>query len=229
MNRSWQLSKSRIGHGNAIGGTGFCVDTKLIQEIGWTARSLTEDLEFTMQALLAGVPATWAHHAKVYDEKPTGFKFSMIQRLRWARGHWDVCTRYSPKLLYKFIRHGDFKSFDGFLYLINPGKVVIGTGVSLMLYISRFTGDNWGGYLVPFWIWLTLLVFNVLYVMYCIWSDSEQRMDVIQAVICMAIFNYTYIPLFVWGFITQRNKTWKRTEHTRSISFGDEAKQTLGG
>ena len=31
---------------------------------------LTEDMEFTMKALLEGIPTTWAHDAIVYDEKP---------------------------------------------------------------------------------------------------------------------------------------------------------------
>lgn len=222
MNRSWQLAKQRLKLGNAIGGTGFCVDTHLIKEIGWTARSLTEDLEFTIQCLLKGVPATWCHHARVYDEKPTGFKISMVQRLRWSRGHWDVCTRYSWKLLWKFFTKGDLRALDGFLYLINPGKVVIGSGVSFMLYLNRFLGDDWGGYLVPFWVWIGLLFLNLLYVAYCIKRDAEIKVRVVFACLSMLVFNYTYIPLFVWGFVTQNNKTWKRTDHTRSIAFASD-------
>ena len=86
MNRSWQLAKYRLGLGNAIGGTGFCVEKNLLKEIGWSAKSLTEDLEFTMQCLLRGEKASWSHHARIYDEKPEGFIASCIQRLRWALG-----------------------------------------------------------------------------------------------------------------------------------------------
>lgn len=113
MNRSWQLAKSRLGLGNAIGGTGFCVEASLLKEVGWSAKSLTEDLEFTMQCLLRGVRATWAHYARVFDEKPTGFRASLVQRLRWARGHWDVCMRYTLPLLWRFITRFDIPALAG--------------------------------------------------------------------------------------------------------------------
>lgn len=220
MNRSWQLAKYRLKLGNAIGGTGFCVDTKLMKEVGWTARSLTEDLEFTMQCLLQGVAATWAHHARVYDEKPTGLKVSMVQRLRWARGHWDVCVRYAPKLIWRFIRKGDFRSFDGFLYLVNPGKAVISSCVSGIMLLNSIFGADLVDYLLPIWVWFIMIAFNLFYLMYCIEEDAEDnvKVRVVKSIVSIVVFNLTYIPLFIWGFITQRNKTWKRTEHTRDIS-----------
>lgn len=80
------------------------------------------------------------------------------------------------------------------------------------------------------------MAFNLLYVAYCIKTDAEVKVDIVKAVVHMIVFNYTYLPLFVLGFITQRNKTWKRTEHTRSIVFdangvvgANNTTTTLGG
>lgn len=218
MNRSWQLAKSRLKLGNAIGGTGFCVEMKLLNEIGWTARSLTEDLEFTMQALLAGVPASWAHHARVYDEKPTDFKISVVQRLRWNRGHWDVCFRYAPKLFWRFLTKLDIRALDGFLYLVNPGKVVVGTGVSALLLYDRLTVNHYH-YLVPIWLWLVFMAVSYFNVVYATVKDSESRISLGKSLLSFITFNYTYMPLFVWALLTWRNKTWKRTEHTRAIEM----------
>lgn len=217
MNRSWQLAKSRLGLGNAIGGTGFTMSSELLDKIGWTARSLTEDLEFTMQALLSGVSATWAHHARVYDEKPTNFKVSVVQRLRWNRGHWDVCIRYAPRLLWRFLTKFDIRSLDGFLYLVNPGKVVLGVGVSAFLLYDRFTVNHYH-YLIPIWAWLVFMAVSYFHVIYATVVDSNQRIRLGKALLSFILFNYTYTPLFVWGLITFRNKTWKRTKHTRAIS-----------
>lgn len=221
MNRSWQLAKSRLGLGNAIGGTGFCVDTKLIKEIGWTARSLTEDLEFQIQCLLKGVPAKWSHHARIYDEKPNDFWASCVQRLRWARGHWDVCFKYAPKLLWRLFSKGDLLSFDGLMYLINPGRIVITSLSAGMAILASFANVPWFDSVLPWYVWFLFLLYQLWYVGYALTIDVAKPLKRVLAIISLSIFNYTYIPLFMWALVTKRNKTWKRTEHTRAIEFNE--------
>ncbi|WAA13330.1 glycosyltransferase family 2 protein [Fervidibacillus halotolerans] len=221
MNRSWQLAKSRLGLGNAIGGTGFCVDSKLLKEIGWTARSLTEDLEFTMQCLLRGVPAKWSHYAVVYDEKPESFWASCIQRLRWARGHWDVCFKYAPKLLWRSIRKRDILAFDGFIYLINPGKIVLNALTGGIILFITFFNFRWFTPIFPRGLWLFMLLFQFLYIAYSIIVDSKQKISKVRAFLSLSIFNFSYIPLFVWALVTKGNKHWKRTDHSKNISIED--------
>lgn len=218
MNRSWQLAKYRLGLGNAIGGTGFCVDIGLLNEVGWTARSLTEDLEFTMQCLLIGEKATWCHHARVYDEKPTNFFASCIQRIRWARGHWDVCYKYSTPLLKRAIMKLDILSLDGLLYLLNPGKIVIGSLASVTFYVAYFTEIRFVSPILPMWVWLLLISFNVLYVASTL-RDSAQKIDGMKAIISLLFVNYTYIPLFMWSMVTSGRRVWVRTEHSKSASI----------
>ncbi|GAB6440412.1 MULTISPECIES: glycosyltransferase family 2 protein [Bacillus cereus group] len=224
MNRSWQLAKYRLGLGNAIGGTGFCVDTTLFHEVGWTARSLTEDLEFTMQCLLRGVPAKWCHFARVYDEKPQSFVASCVQRLRWARGHWDVCFRYTPRLLWRTITKFDVLSFDGALYLINPGKIILNALTAIIIWISIFTDSNWSQAMFPWQLWVTMLVFQFTYIGYTILVDSKKKLNVLSSFIAMAIFNLSYIPLFVWSLVTFKNKSWNPTKHTRAIEMDEMQK-----
>jgi cellulose synthase/poly-beta-1,6-N-acetylglucosamine synthase-like glycosyltransferase len=218
MNRSWQLAKSRLGLGNAIGGTGFCVSSELLQRIGWTARSLTEDLEFTMQCLLEGIPARWAHHTRVYDEKPLSFKASVVQRLRWARGHWDVCFRYVGPLFWKFIRHVDVKSLDGAMYLLNPGKIVVGFFMGTAFYVDVILGRSFIQALFPWWMWATLIVLNLVYVGYSVVSDSFNKLPVIRSIISLFMLNYSYVPLFFWAIFTTRDKNWRPTKHTRNLN-----------
>lgn len=227
MNRSWQLAKSRLGLSNSIGGTGFCVDANLLKEVGWTAKSLTEDLEFTVQCVLRGIRATWAHYTRIYDEKPTGFKASSIQRLRWARGHWDVCFRYTPKLLWRAIRHLDMCALDFVLYLLNPGKIVLSTAIGLTLYMSVFFHADLGRFLLPWYVWVPWFVYNVGYVIYCFVKDGESKFGWIRAMFSTYLLSYCYVPLFVWAFATARKKVWKRTLHTRGLVLNDMSRENL--
>lgn len=219
MNRSWQLAKSKLGLGNAIGGTGFCVDTKLFEEVGWTARSLTEDLEFTMQCLLKGVPAKWAHTARVYDEKPEEFKASAIQRLRWARGHWDVCFRYAPKLLWKSISRLDILAFDGLMYLLNPGKIVLNSATVGIILLSTVFNPEWFTPVFEWNLWLAMIIFQFAYLGYTIMADAKKKLNLLWSYVTLILFNITYIPLFIWSLVTWKNKSWNPTKHTRGIDF----------
>ena len=73
VNHVWHLAKYNIGLSSCLGGTGMCISTDILRRHGWGATCLTEDMEFTMKALLEGIPTTWAHDAIVYDEKPLTF------------------------------------------------------------------------------------------------------------------------------------------------------------
>lgn len=225
MNRSWQLAKSRLRLGNAIGGTGFTVEKTLLKKVGWSARSLTEDLEFTMQCLLIGEKAYWSHEAKIYDEKPVDFKASCVQRLRWARGHWEVAFKYSFGLLKRAMKKGDFAAFDGFMYLINPAKIVATSLLDILLLVFTFRFVFLGGEqitttFIPFKILAILYVSQFAYIYYSLKTDAKDKsINVFSAYWSMFLTNITYIPLFIWALITYKNKEWNPTEHKRSIQL----------
>ena len=71
VNHVWSLAKYNMGLSCCLGGTGMCFDTEVLKRYGWRATCLTEDMEFTIQAMMEGIPTTWAHDAIIYDEKPS--------------------------------------------------------------------------------------------------------------------------------------------------------------
>jgi len=218
MNRMWQLAKYRLGLPNAIGGTGFCIDTSVIKQIGWTARSLTEDLEFTIQCICNGIPVTWCHATRIYDEKPESLKVSLIQRLRWCRGHWDVAFRYIPKLLLRAITKLDHRALDGVIYLAMPSVMLIIALMWTLFFVGVLIFDQPVFQLLPLWAWMFLWVLTRIYLLIVCSIDSTVKYGKVEAVLALMFFNLTYVPLSFWGMLTCKNKTWVRTEHTRAIS-----------
>ncbi|GAK41964.1 putative glycosyl transferase [Paenibacillus sp. TCA20] len=218
MNRSWQLAKSRLGLSNVIGGTGFCVEMNVFREVGWTAKSLTEDLEFTMQALLRGVKTTWCHHAKVYDEKPTGFKDSCIQRLRWSRGHWDVCFKYTAPLLKRAFIKGDLSAFDSVLYLLNPGRIAAAFIMSSFFYIALVFGHTLYDTIIPMWVYTFMLLSNFMYIHISL-KDAKHKVNTFKAYFYLNLISLSNIPLYFWSFLTFSKKVWVTTKHTKSSSL----------
>lgn len=119
-NRFFQLAKHRLGLNCSVGGTGYAITTSyLYQRGGWTTRSLTEDIEIQVEATLDGRRILWNHNTRVYDEKPTSFRASVRQKIRWGQGHWYVALRNTRKLFSSLIH----------------GKIKIGEFISVFLYM----------------------------------------------------------------------------------------------
>ena len=141
-NRFFQYAKSRLGLNSVIGGTGFAVSTKYLhQRGGWNAMSLTEDFELQIEATCDGKRILWNHNARIYDEKPTKFRASLRQRIRWAQGHWFVAFKDTPKLFCalkeKRVTFREFASTFLYMYSLTPYvalalQLVLGAAVAVM-------------------------------------------------------------------------------------------------
>jgi cellulose synthase/poly-beta-1,6-N-acetylglucosamine synthase-like glycosyltransferase len=84
----------------AISGTGFCVSRSVIEKDGgWKYYLLTEDIEFTIDHVLKGYKIGFAPNAVLYDEQPTTFSQSWLQRLRWSKGFLQVWMKYGGRLI----------------------------------------------------------------------------------------------------------------------------------
>ena len=83
----------------AINGSGWAVSREVIERYGFSANTLTEDIEYTLQAALEGETIAYCAKAVNYDDFVQGFCRSMKQRLRWTMGNTQCLRRYSGRLL----------------------------------------------------------------------------------------------------------------------------------
>lgn len=141
-NRLFQLGRANLGLSNQIGGTGFCIDSEVLQKIGWGATCLTEDLEFTCKLVLEGYKVGWCHEAVIYDEKPITLKQSWRQRKRWMQGFTDVASRFLTKLIKKSIKSRSIITFDCALYTLQP-FIIVGMGImSIFSFVNSIFPEN---------------------------------------------------------------------------------------
>ena len=107
----------------AISGTGFLVSADVIKKNGgWIHHLLTEDIEFTIDSVIHGETIGYCANAILYDEQPTKFSQSYTQRLRWAKGFYQVFANYGGKL-FRGIFKGSFGCFD-MLMTISPAMLL---------------------------------------------------------------------------------------------------------
>lgn len=139
-NRLFQLARNNLGLSNQIGGTGFCIDLDTLEDLGWGATCLTEDLEFTCKLVINGHRVGWAHDAVIYDEKPIKLKQSWLQRKRWMQGFADVASRFFFKLLKKAVKERSWVAFDCALYTIQPYVILLSGVCVILTYFQMYLG-----------------------------------------------------------------------------------------
>lgn len=100
----------------AVSGTGFLVSSEIMQENdGWKYFTLTEDIEFSVERAIKGEVIGYCANAVFYDEQPTAFSQSWKQRMRWAKGYYQVIYGYGVDLLKNIFKKRSFSCFDMFM------------------------------------------------------------------------------------------------------------------
>jgi cellulose synthase/poly-beta-1,6-N-acetylglucosamine synthase-like glycosyltransferase len=210
-NRFWQLAKHNLDLSCALGGTGMCIAVDMLRQFGWGANSLTEDLEFQVKALLNGFRVTWAHEAKVFDEKPLNMKQSMKQRQRWMQGHCTVAGRYLPRLLWQGIRQRNLALLDAALYCCNPYFVMLcGFGLLYEIFQGLPVLHN------P--LFLIGVVVEFIYFGIPLLLEKIPP-NIYGWLLYYPVFAFSWLPVAYSGFATQSNRDWNHTPHTRGISW----------
>ena len=128
-----------------ISGTGYLVHRDIINEKGgWPYHLLTEDLEFSMERIIAGEKIGYCHDAVFYDEQPTTFALSWRQRLRWSKGFMQALLKHGWQMFCGiFKRRSGFSCFDEAMSTL-PTVVlsVFGTiSIGSMIYAMIASGE----------------------------------------------------------------------------------------
>jgi cellulose synthase/poly-beta-1,6-N-acetylglucosamine synthase-like glycosyltransferase len=217
-NRMWQLARHNLGLPNTLGGTGLCIESNLLKEMGWGATSLTEDLEFATRCIERGIYPTWAHDTKVWDEKPIDLKSSMRQRLRWMQGHYDVAGRYIGSVLKNGIMSRKLGMLDAAFYLFQPMYVLMVTMMSL-LFLGRFFDIGAltpAASILPSWlVYGSTAIFYMLPIL-ALYLEKVPLKGYL-GLLLLPFFFLTWLPIMFYAFFTKKNQVWSHTSHTRAI------------
>jgi cellulose synthase/poly-beta-1,6-N-acetylglucosamine synthase-like glycosyltransferase len=227
-NRFFYYAKHNLGFSAALGGTGMCISSDVLKEIGWGATSLVEDWEFTVKALINGIKTDWVHDAVVYDEKPLAFSQTWWQRLRWVRGQFTVAFSYLPKLLKRGIEKRDLVALESVVQLLTPFYILTATLMSLVFLtgLRQYAFDPFLGKILfsTYWeaIWITqYAAFSFIMPVAANIIDGGPR-TALKYLILFPIFQYSWFLLAWIGVFTYRNGEWMHTAHTRAIEMMPE-------
>ena len=83
-----------------ISGTGFFIKGKWIDKWeGYPFQTLTEDYEISLYAINNGLKTDYVENAIFYDEQPTSYRQTLVQRKRWISGYFESTKLYLKKFM----------------------------------------------------------------------------------------------------------------------------------
>ena len=144
-NGRYYAGKTAIGLQGMLTGTGMCLGTEILERHGWTAFSVGEDWEFSVELLLGGQKIYFNPLAKTFAKESQNFKQASHQRLRWASGRYAVMGSKVSALIRQGIRTSSFSLIDSAVTLVAPNY---SSQASLALLCLLGSWVNAGD---PFW------------------------------------------------------------------------------
>ena len=212
-------ARMQLGTSCAISGTGFLISRSIVQKNnGWVHHLLTEDIEFTTDNIIAGEKIGYCGKAVLFDEQPVKFAQSYRQRLRWAKGFYQVFARYGKGLFFGAFR-GLFGCYD-MLMTIMPAMVLTFLGIIINL-AAIMVGVALQLPTLSDLYWLLLKTFLTLYITFFfmgfITTVTEWKKiycSVWKKILYMfsfPLFMLTYVPISIIALFAKVE--WKPIDH----------------
>ncbi len=216
-------SRMILGLSCAVSGTGFLVSREIIERNqGWKYYLLTEDIEFSIDSVIRNEKIGYAENAILYDEQPYTFQQSWNQRIRWAKGFFQVFMAYGKKLVCAIFKNRSFSAYD-MLMTIMPAMMLTLVGAVLnavCLAISLFnlpamqtvtTVSGIALFMTFFNFYMILLFFAAITTATEWESINTTTAKKIRYIFTFPVFIFTYIPISIAALFGKIE--WKPIEH----------------
>lgn len=209
-----QISRNNAGLSASLSGTGFSIRRSVFDDVNFQhCTTLTEDLEFSVLTILKGYKIKFINEQYVLNQNLDELKPSMIQRVRWCRGHTQVSAKLVMSVIKEFIRKPRLQLIDTFLFITTPARTVIFTVVGIYILIS-------GIYISSAIVILStiIIIYSILYGIYCNDYDLSYVPNLFHYAICM-------FGAVLYGALTYKKTAWAKTTHKKITNHTTNIKQ----
>ncbi len=133
--------KSRLGLAVLLRGTGMVFRRDVLERHPWRAHSVTEDTEYTLELLRAGVRMRFLAHTRVVSDFPAHAGQLRVQRQRWAAGNLRFGKAQALRLMAEGIATGRGALLDlGWTLLVLSRPLVLAEALAALLSAALCAG-----------------------------------------------------------------------------------------
>lgn len=198
-----------------LSGTGFMVRKEVIDQLGYSMTTMTEDLEFSAFAAVHNIKIDFVKEAITYDEQPTNFSVSWKQRKRWTTGAYQCFLKYWKELFHKSTNI--ISRLDLFYIFFSPFLQVLTCSIGFINMVYMLLKYNcinslFQGILMAFLAYSAVCLFASFIVKYNGKNPNHWKLGILT----FPIFLITWIPIqFIC--LLKRVEKWEPIEHKASV------------
>lgn len=218
--------RDMIGAQCMISGTGFVITSSLMDENdGWPYYFLTEDIQFSVASTINNKRIGYCDSAMLYDEQPSTMEQSWKQRLRWAKGFYQIDGKYLGDLTKGLLsKNGKRFTFYDILMTCLPCTLLtvimvafalwgIVTASFMPYYLSLVLRQEMIQFLIEMiaYLWGSMMVLALLTVLSEWKRIPASAFEKLKFIPMFPMYMLTYIPITVQALFT--NVTWTPIQH----------------
>lgn len=222
-------SRMMLKTGCAISGTGFLVHSDIFEKNnGWKHHLMTEDIEFSIDSAISGEIIGYCDKAVIYDEQPYSLEQSWNQRLRWAKGFYQVFAKYGLDLVKSMIKRKSFVCYD-MLMTVSPAMLLSILGIlinSIFLIIGLLNADVYPSIIRETTKSIFMSFLNSYFIFFALgvvttiteWKKiNTTKINKIKYMFTFPLFIFTYMPISLVALF--KKIEWKPITHNISKSI----------
>lgn len=218
--------RDMIGAQCMISGTGFVITSSLMDENdGWPYYFLTEDIQFSVASTINNKRIGYCDSAMLYDEQPSTMEQSWKQRLRWAKGFYQIDGKYLGDLTKGLLsKNGKRFTFYDILMTCLPCTLLTVIMIAFALwgivaasfmpyYLSLVLRQEMIQFLIEMiaYLWGSMMVLALLTVLSEWKRIPASTFEKLKFIPMFPMYMLTYIPITVQALFT--NVTWTPIQH----------------
>ena len=224
MDRFHNAGRAALGLSAMINGTGFMVSGQVLGKLGgWRTGTISEDLELSVQTVLAGEQVRWVPRAVTYDEQPLTWEQSVKQRRRWSSGTLQVAEGYLSAVGQALSREPRLTLFDTALTLAVPlYQIAALTGLACTAFTAALQGETPGQALVLAVLAAlgnlasaALTATAAAGIVLTLEGKWDRRLW--KALAAYWLFLLSWLPITVGSF-WKKTTVWEEIRHTRAMA-----------
>lgn len=197
-------------------GTGFAVHREVMERMGgWNTQTIAEDAEFSAQCAAIGERVWWVEDAVTYDEQPTSFRVSLIQRKRWCSGVMQVAKKQMGTLFRSWRENNRALVLDFIMFLAAPFAQALSVVPLILTLLAAAAGDGTAIdalRFLPLYLSLSYMVVTVLAWGMQKWKGGSISPGMWKGIFMFAFFMAAWIPLQVYS-LCRETKKWEEIRH----------------
>ncbi|MEP6756416.1 MAG: glycosyltransferase family 2 protein [Chthonomonadales bacterium] len=207
------IGRRTLGLSDGLKGNGMCFTREALTRVPWSGESVTEDIEYTLRLVDAGIRIDFLPQAIVQAQMPTTGKQATTQRQRWEGGRYGLFKRAIGSAM-KFFSRGKWMQFDrSFELIIPPFVEMFALPVVIAGALGIWTAMRPGSPTVNLLLagWLSVLALELVYLVGGL-VVARVPMSVASSLLFAPFYILWKIVVVIAVLLKKGTGGWNRTE-----------------